>query len=732
VALLLLLMPVLAPLLRPGFFTTIDGRFHVYRVAGLAKAWQQGVLHPRLFPDFGFGYGQAVLSFYPPLSYWPGSALALVGLAPAATMQVTVGLGFVAAALAAFQYVRCLWGPWAGLLAGVVYTYFPYHLADAYGRGAFPEHFAFVFPPLILWAFTLTFRDENPVPPLLWGALAWAGLVYTHNLTALVMVPIAMAQLLVLAASTGRWRRLLKAAGALALAVGLGGAYWLPVLLESKHVGLSLGPSRGYEDHLLTAGRLLQRSTIYSYAQEAGLAEVHPPGWLSLILLLCGLMLALVRWRQRRVLRGGPTLALHLGVTTIAIFMTTAASLPLWRLLDPVLGYLQYPWRFMVGAAVGLMVIAAALPSLEPRIPPYVWVGILAPVAIVVWLSGLPLEPSAMPEAEFWSPVRMWQEDAASGQVGATWTAEFLPLAVEEQRWALGRPREGAQDGLALAPPPDITLRSLGHARVELAVKSAVPFSVRLHQFHLPAWRAWVDGEDVATYPTGELALVTADVSAGESRLVFQFGPTTAWLAGGLMTTVSGILWAVMAWRSRRGDSPGLTAASVLVVALCVTLALNGLGLGRRERAVQPSQVTVGDVAVLVGWEAVQARGTSGLEVTLYWVALREVGTNLKAFVHLLDARGQVVAQHDGEPVGGFSPTSRWRSGEVIADQHWVLLPQELAPGRYSLGAGMYAPQPMGNLPTDPSTPDGRIILGQIELGAGSPALHHPSVDTRQ
>ena len=108
--LLLLVLPALWPLAAPGFFVSDDGRFHVYRIAALAEAWQHGVLHPRLFPSFGFGYGQAVLNFYAPLSYWPGALFTLLGFGPATAAQLTIALGFVLAALAAFGYIRSLWG----------------------------------------------------------------------------------------------------------------------------------------------------------------------------------------------------------------------------------------------------------------------------------------------------------------------------------------------------------------------------------------------------------------------------------------------------------------------------------------------------------------------------------------------------------------------------------------------------------------------------------------------
>ena len=186
---MLLTLPALWLLVRPGFFVSHDGRFHVYRIAALANAWQDGVLYPRLFPEFGFGYGQAVLNFYSPLSYYPGALLASLGISPAAAAESTVALSFLLAALAAYGYGRYLLenarpglAPAAGVLAAVVYTYTPYHLADAYVRGAIPEHVAFIFPPLILWSYTAAFRKNKPWSPMLWGTLAWTGLVLTLSL----------------------------------------------------------------------------------------------------------------------------------------------------------------------------------------------------------------------------------------------------------------------------------------------------------------------------------------------------------------------------------------------------------------------------------------------------------------------------------------------------------------------------------------------------------------------
>jgi len=363
----LLSLPAVVPLLRGGFFASDDGLFHVYRAAALADAWQQGVLHPRLFPDFGFGYGQAVLNFYAPLAYWPPALLSLLGISPSAAVEITFALGFVLAALAAYGFARSLWGPWGGLLAAVAYTYFPYHLADVYVRGALPEHLAFIWPPLILWALTAVFRSAQLRPPLLWGALAWAGLVYTHNLTALLMLPVAILYAALLAGWTREPRRLLHAAAMLALGLGLSAPLWLPYFAESRFVGLALGPSDGYKAHLAPLGQLVQAALFYRYRERSpvvspdALRADYPLSWIVVALLVFAFGLWV--WRGRRQ-TARPIMGFGLLLVVVATLMTSAASLPIWEPLTPVLGSLQYPWRFMVLVAVGLIPIAAALPGL--------------------------------------------------------------------------------------------------------------------------------------------------------------------------------------------------------------------------------------------------------------------------------------------------------------------------------------------------------------------------------
>jgi hypothetical protein len=105
-------------------------------------------------------------------------------------------------------------------------------------------------------------------------------------------------------------------------------------------------------------------------------------------------------------------------------------------------------------------------------------------------------------------------------------------------------------------------------------------------------------------------------------------------------------------------------------------------------------QSPMGSSVELTGYdmrEVVRAPG-SPLEVTLHWHALETPDRAYHTFVHLLDADGQIVAQHDGPPGEGKLPAMGWLPGEFLTDTHLLQLPFDLPDGVYRLGVGLYDP----------------------------------------
>lgn len=73
------------------------------------------------------------------------------------------------------------------------------------------------------------------------------------------------------------------------------------------------------------------------------------------------------------------------------------------------------------------------------------------------------------------------------------------------------------------------------------------------------------------------------------------------------------------------------------------------------------------------------------LHLTLFWQAVGKIDANFTLTLQLQDETGNVVVNRDVKPVGGEYPPNLWGSGEIIRDQHNLLLPAELPAGRYEL-----------------------------------------------
>ncbi len=114
-----------------------------------------------------------------------------------------------------------------------------------------------------------------------------------------------------------------------------------------------------------------------------------------------------------------------------------------------------------------------------------------------------------------------------------------------------------------------------------------------------------------------------------------------------------------------------------------------------------------GDVARIAGHDLVLDPLRRAVTVRLYWQSAAETTTPYKVFVHIVPVGGVTpLAQHDSPPAGGALPTTAWLSGEYIADEHVVALPDGLPPGPYRVLVGLYDPQSGARVPA--TAPDGR------------------------
>jgi uncharacterized membrane protein len=128
------------------------------------------------------------------------------------------------------------------------------------------------------------------------------------------------------------------------------------------------------------------------------------------------------------------------------------------------------------------------------------------------------------------------------------------------------------------------------------------------------------------------------------------------------------------------------------------------------DEKVDALDLAFGPDIILQGYRSGNLKPMAG-EVTqlqLVWEARNRPDRRYKVFLQLLDARDQVIAQRDSEPSGDSRPTDTWKPGEVIFDNHGVLIPPGTPPGDYRRIVGLYDRETGERL----RLPDGKNFIG--------------------
>ncbi|MBN1642762.1 MAG: glycosyltransferase family 39 protein [Anaerolineae bacterium] len=738
----LLLIPALAlvalwPLLTQSLPSTDDGALHMLRLSQLDRCLRHGGLCLRWAPDFAHGYGYPGFNYYMNMPTLLGEGLHLTGL----NVPQSVAGGFVLALLVsgwgAYLLARDLAGRMAGLVAATAYVYAPYQFYDVAYRGNLPETWALALLPWVLWTArraALRRRWATIVP----FGVAYAALIWSHNIYALIASLLVGAYLALLWWQAGRDRRDALRLGAMVLlGLALGAFFWVPAFFER-------GWTR-YSPHLFDyASAFLPLRELLSLPpqHDISLLNAYPPrslSWGMLLLCVAGGLGACGAWayarrrdaapRARRFARpdGTSTLggewAFYAAVLLVASFLTLPASAPLYRLLPP-LQLVQMPWRFLGLASLAGSVCAGwaigrlpgGAPGWSPRLLVAAGAIVLLIATAVPWTYAAPF-----PQAPEWGVDDMLRWEYDTGLIGGTSANEFLPV------WSAGVPSAPADPAMLEQDDPMPARLEVGSlpegARVIeaqygvmgalLRVDTPVAFRAEYRQFYFPGWRVQVDGRATPLYPSPPWGLLSFDVPAGEHEIVVRPAPTALRAAGTALTALAAlcVVGLLVLDRSappareadRRAGCPEARLGLLAIAALALVLVLVKEGLidrtenvfhvrrydGAQVRGIaHPAHVNLGDVLTLVGYDLPRHTVVAGdpLRVDLYLSAQGAVDGEYMAYARVVDDDGRLWSLRDNGTPDGFRPPPSTEIWSPDAYGHWSYLAYTLPgtpPGAY-------------------------------------------------
>jgi 6-pyruvoyl-tetrahydropterin synthase related domain len=547
-----------------------DSAFHIGRAVNLEALIRAGHFFPRWSPYMAHGFGYPFFNYYAPLSSYVLVLIHNLGFIYPNALYIAFGISLWLAGLATYALARDWFGEAAGVAAAVVYLSAPYFAYDILFRGNLAESFALIFPPLILFALHRALRPVATGTPLRaslftrWlflAALAFAGLLYTHNATALAAAPLFAAYVALLAFTQRDWRVLIRGGLSLVFGLALSANFWLPALLETNLVQtdkLLVPPIFTYYTNYISVSELLAPPIVI----DPLLINPSPAkalGLVTAILALLGLG-AIVYRATRPPNKGQSNPALAFGQWLLAAglfycFLTLAISQPLWDVL-PLIKFIQFPWRFLSLAMLCAALLAGAVVSWVPK---RAW-----------WLAGAVILAALIGNLSWWYPrycVPFQETTLAStiryeldtATLGTTAKGEYLPRTVtsvpDDDSLAQALIKgEQPQYLSGLANDSTLTVTQADPLDYQATFDLKSETQLTFNQFFFPGWAATLDNQTLAIAPATNSGLITFTAPAGAHNLHIYFGNTPLHLTSALISIsalLAALLYGLWWWRTR-------------------------------------------------------------------------------------------------------------------------------------------------------------------------------------
>jgi hypothetical protein len=332
----------------------------VQRAFLMHQAIQAGMFPVRWVNELGFGYGYPIFNFYAPFAYYIGAGIMSLGWNALDATKLMMGLAMGCAGITMFLLGRELFGKWGGVVAGVAYALASYHGVNLYVRGAVAELWAYCWIPLALWSLYRLSRSQTMRMTVV-TAISLSLVMISHNLSVLLMIPMLSIWWLWIFLTLSQKRRfLLYSSGAVLLAALLSSWYILPVFGEMRYTNVfsQIGGGADFREHFVCLSQLWYSPWGYGGSVPNSCIDgmSFQIGRVALVLSLLG-ALSLVLRKAAPMRSYGGIIILLIGVS---VYLTTDASRWFWELQYGI-GFIQYPWRFLLFVHLWLSLLAGLL-----------------------------------------------------------------------------------------------------------------------------------------------------------------------------------------------------------------------------------------------------------------------------------------------------------------------------------------------------------------------------------
>lgn len=512
------------PFFQPGFFTSHDGEWAVIRLAEMQREIKDGQLPPRWAGFLNHGYGYPLFHFTYPFPYYLGLIPRALGVGFIDSVKLIFVGSVVISATAMYLLGRELSGSFGGFIASVFYIAAPFRLVNLYVRGSIGESLSLAIIPLLFYA-AHRYIVKPTTLRLALTSLLLGVLILTHNITALVVLPIfAMFYTAIVATYFEDFKkfafRFIIICG---LGLGISSYFFLPALIEKKYIALSLIPLADVRQHFIQLKEFINSS--WSYGNRPSFAL----GWLILLTAFIGMIAVGIAGREQRK-KYLPLLVFLLISIGGLVFLTNKSSFFFWGL--PPLSWIDFPWRFLTPLTF-ILSLSTIFVAIHRRLR-YIGVAFCLITAFVGLQFAIPSEYFSKPDEYYFT------NDATT-----TSADELMPL------WVIDKPHVRF-DKKVTVKEGDASITDLYYDSHKIQFHSNASLGSRLliNTIYFPGWEFTIDQDKTEIDYSNPMGIMSLNVSEGEHEVMGMFTRTPVRAISELITLCSLIFVAILIIKS--------------------------------------------------------------------------------------------------------------------------------------------------------------------------------------
>lgn len=505
-----------------------------------AQQFYSGDLYPRWLLGMNHGLGSPSLFVYPPLVSYVCTFLSPAGKAfHFSAFNAGAFLALLSSGFTAFLWMRTLVSRSVALAVAVLYMLMPYHLAiDFYRRTALPECWALAWMPLFLYFAAQAMAQKRFA---LGGmAVAYALLIVSHLVSAVIFSVIPLAAALTLSVNGERIRSVVRVATGMLVGTGISCFYLVPALFHAKNFPVSRLLRPGY---YVLASQLIGLADLSS--SDGGFVHSLSLTMLSMIMFLtvCGFVTFSVGPPESR-----KQVVFWVAACILPAFLMSSLSGTLWNSMSLLLQAVQYPWRFNIVLCLAALPIGALFLTEVlrlSRLSQAITLGLLS-LVVVTWFISY---------GQVW---KHYKNDVALPRLSVSPRL----LVNDDDGWFESWTVPGLDQGSALRASVGPQVRFLGGAgtsdvqrweprNIEFQTDSPTGGLVMINQFYYPSWTASLVGatqplEVRTAMPEGLLEL---EVPPGHQQVRVEIPTGPAERVGLWISCLSVLLGVMLAWK---------------------------------------------------------------------------------------------------------------------------------------------------------------------------------------